>query len=127
MRRFISVAIVSLAVVLGGCANRAADPQAIADETTRGVYDFDFNRTTAHFDDALKAEVTRSSVGELSNSLQALGTYHGLKQIAADPEKGRYDYQASFDKGTLLVRIRLDPDQKLAAYRLVPEGTPGRS
>ena len=122
MRRLVAIAIASLAIVCAGCGNRAADPQAIADETTRGVYDFDFARTTAHFDDALKAEVTRSSVGELSNTLEGLVTYHGLKQVAADPEKGRYDYQATFDKGTLLVRIRLDPDQRLGAYRLVPEG-----
>jgi hypothetical protein len=122
LRRMIPVAIASLAIATAGCGNRPADPMVMADDTTRAVYDADLDRTTAHFDDALKAQVTRSSVGQLSDQMHALGTYHGLKQIAAQPDKGRYDYQAAFDKGTLIVRIRLDPDQKLGAYRIVPTG-----
>jgi hypothetical protein len=123
-RQLVSAAIV-LAIAAAGCAQHTADPQALADETTRGVYDVDLARATTYFDDALKTQVNRASVGQLSDQMHALGTYHGLKQVAAEPSKGRYDYEAAFDKGTLLVQIRIDPDQKLGAYRIVPTPASG--
>ena len=55
--------------------------------------------------------------------MHALGAYRFLKQTSADPDKGRYDYDAAFDKGTMLVELRMDPDQKIAAYRVVPQRT----
>ncbi len=122
MRGQLAAVAVAVTIAAAGCAQHNADPQALADETTRGVYDVDLARATANFDDALKTQVNRASVGELSDRMHALGTYRGLKQVAAEPDKGRYDYQATFDKGTLLVQIRIDPDQKLGAYRIVPSG-----
>jgi hypothetical protein len=123
-RQLLSAAIV-VAIAAAGCGQHTADPQALADETTRGVYDVDLDRATAHFDEALKTQVNRATVGQLSDRMHALGEYRGLKQVAAEPNKGRYDYEAAFDKGTLLVQIRIDPDQKLGAYRIVP--TPAAS
>jgi hypothetical protein len=118
-------AAIAVSIAAAGCAQHTADPQALADDTTRGVYDVDLARATEHFDDALKTQVNRASVGLLSDRMHALGTYRGLKQVAAEPDKGRYDYQATFDKGTLLVQIRIDPDQKLGAYRIVPTPASG--
>jgi hypothetical protein len=123
-RQLLSAAIV-VAIAAAGCGQHTADPQALADETTRGVYDVDLDRATAHFDEALKTQVNRATVGQLSDRMHALGEYRGLKQVAAEPNKGRYDYEAAFDKGTMLVQIRIDPDQKLGAYRIVP--TPAAS
>lgn len=113
-------AAVALAVVAAACAHRGADPQTLADDTTRGVYNVDLDATTAHFDDALKAQVTRASIGQISDEMHALGAYHGLKPANSDPDNGRYDYQAAFDKGTLLVQLRLDPDGRIGAYRVTP-------
>lgn len=93
----------------------------MTDDATRGVYDVDLARTTAHFDDTLKSQVSRASIGEIADRMHALGTYHGLKALSSDPDKGRYDYQATFDKGTMLVQIRLDPNQKIGAYRVTPQ------
>ena len=119
MKTWLAPVVIALAVAAGGCAHHA-DPQALADETTRAVYDVDMDRTTAHFDDALKNEVTRSSIGTISDQMHALGAYHGLKEVSSDPDKGRYDYQAAFDKGMMLVQLRIDPDQKIGAYRVTP-------
>jgi hypothetical protein len=60
--------------------------------------------------------------------MHALGAYHGLKQNSAEPDTGRYVYEAAFDKGTMLIELRLDPNQQIAAYRIVPQanGTPVR-
>jgi hypothetical protein len=95
----------------------------LADETTRGVYDADYARTTEHFDAALKLQVTRATIGQLSDQMHALGAYHGLKQASSDPDKGRYDYEAAFDKGTMLVELRLDPTQRIGAYRIAPQSS----
>lgn len=110
----------ALALAVSACA-RHDDPQALADDATRAVYQVDLDGTTAHFDDALKNQVTRASIGEIADRMHALGTYHGLKPLASDPDKGRYDFQAAFDKGTMLVQMRIDPDQKIGAYRVTPQ------
>jgi len=66
------------------------------------------------------AETPESHLGQLSDALHALGTMHGFTAVGSTPAAGRYDYQASFDKGRMLVQLRLDPDQQIAAYRLTP-------
>ena len=116
----LTAAAVALAVAAAACAHHGADPQALADDTTRAVYNVDLDATTAHFDDALKAQVTRASIGQISDEMHALGAYHGLKPANSDPDNGRYDYQASFERGRMLVQLRLDPDQQIAAYRVTP-------
>ena len=123
MRFHVAPAAVALAIAASACAQTTTqtNPQALADQTTRAVYDVDLDRTTARFDDALKAQVTRASIGDLSDKMHALGAYHGLKPLTSDPDKGRYDFEATFDKGTLLVQLRLDPNQKIGAYRIAPE------
>jgi hypothetical protein len=121
MRIHVALAAIAIAVAATACAQTRPEPLALADQTTRAVYAADYDGTTASFDDALKAEVTRASIGQLSDRMHALGAYHGLKQTAADPDKGRYDYEAAFDKGTMLVELRIDPNQKIAAYRVVPQ------
>ncbi len=125
MRLRLGAAAVALALAATACARHEVDPQTLADDTTRGVYNVDYDATTAHFDDALKGDVTRSSIGQVSDEMHALGTYHGLKPLDSDQDKGRYNFQAAFDKGTLLVELRLDPDQKIGAYHVVPQ-TPSR-
>ena len=121
MRIHVTAAALALAIAAVACAQPRTDPQALADQTTQAVYNADYDATVARFDDTLKAQVTRASVGQLSDQMHALGAYHGLKQTSADPDKGRYDYEATFDKGMMLVELRLDPNQKIGAYRIVPQ------
>ena len=120
MRIPASLAAVALAIAVSACAQTRPDPQSLADQTTRSVYNADYDGTTASFDDTAKAQVTRASLGTLSDKMRALGAYHGLKQSQSEPDNGRYVYEASFDKGTMLIELRLDPNQKIAAYRIIP-------
>ena len=120
MRLLVAHAAVALAIAACGCA-RTATPQDLADATTRSVYAADYDGTTAHFDDALKAQVTRKSVGDLSDRMHEYGSYHGIKEVSSDPSAGRYQYEASFDKGPIAVLLRVDPDGKIAAYRIGTE------
>ena len=119
MRIHVAAATIAVAFGAAACAHRT-EPLALASQTTKAVYDADYAATTANFDDALKAQVTTDSLRQLSAKMHALGAYRFLKQTSADPDKGRYDYEAAFDKGTMLVELRVDPDQKIAAYRVVP-------
>ena len=121
MKIQVAFAAAAFAVAASACAQNHADPQALADQTTRSVYNADYDATTAQFDDTAKAQVTRASLGDLSDKMHALGTYHGLKPTSSEPDTGRYVYEAAFDKGTILIELRMDPNQKIAAYRIVPQ------
>jgi hypothetical protein len=123
VRAHLAAAAVALAIAAVACAQTRTDPMALADQTTRGVYAVDYDATTARFDDALKGQVTRASIGQLSDQMHALGAYQGLKQTSADPDTGRYVYEATFDKGTLVVELRVDPNQKIGAYRIAAQST----
>ena len=122
-RSVVTVAAFALALAEVACSH-GTDPKAMADATTRGVYDADYDRTTQNFDSALKLTVTRQSIGQISDKMHALGTLHDLKPTTSDADKGRYDYEATFDKGAMLVQIRLDPNGKIGAYRVSPVISP---
>jgi hypothetical protein len=116
----VAYAAIALAIAASGCA-RHTDPLALASDTTRGVYDADYAKTTEHFDAALKLQVTKPSLVRLAGQMHALGAYRGLRETASDPGKQRYDFQATFDRGAMLVEVRLDPNGLIGAYRVVPE------
>jgi len=121
MNARVAVAAIAIAIAASACAQHHTDPQTLADATTRAVYDADLDRTTAQFDDALKGQVTRASIGTLSDQMHALGAYQGLKAVSSDPDKGRYDFTATFEKGTMMVQMRIDPDDKIGAFRVEPQ------
>ena len=116
----VAYAAFALAIAAYGCAHHD-DPLALASDTTRGVYDADYAKTTEHFDAALKLQVTPASLKTLAGQMHALGVYRGLTQTASEPDKQRYDFEAQFDKGAMLVQLRLDPSGRIGAYRVVPE------
>jgi len=112
-------------MVLALCAcggGTTTSPQKTVDETTQAVYNDDLNAMQAHFDEALRKQVTIDGVGTLSQKLHAFGAYKSLTQTAADVNGGRYDYNAAFDKATMGVHVRMDRDGAIAAYRIdVPQ------
>jgi hypothetical protein len=109
------------AVALAGCASASADtPIDVADQTTRAVYSDDLNGTVAHFDTTLREQVKTEDVDRLSHLMHDLGSYQKLTTVNADNLNRRYDYQAAFDRGAMLVQVRFDPDGRVAAYRVSP-------
>ena len=103
---------------LAACAGN--DPQSTANNVTRAVYDNDVSAVQPYFDDALRPQVSRASVGVTSDKMHAMGTYNGLTLLARDTTKNEYTYRANFSKGTMNVVVRIDPDGRLAAYRVFP-------
>lgn len=107
-----------LVAALAACS--ANDPQSTVNGVTRAVLDDNLGAVAPYFDDALRPQVSRAGVGVLSDKLHALGNYNGLTLLASDLTKREYTYRANFSKGTMNVVVRLDPDGRLAAYRVFP-------
>ena len=117
----LSAGALSLSLLLAACGG-SAGVQGAADNTTKAVYDDDMDGVTQNFDDALKAQVTRSEVGLMSDQMHQLGDYEGLTFVSSDPNKSEYTYRATFTKGSRPVIVRLDTDGRFSAYRfLVPK------
>lgn len=110
----------SFALALAGCGGGGnGQAQGLADSTTKAVYNDDPNGVTAHFDDQLKATVTRSEVGILSDQMHKQGDYQGLSLLSNDPNKNEFTYRANFSKGSMNVVLRLDQNGEIAAYRVL--------
>ncbi len=120
-----SVSKIALAMVLAACVVAGAacahtdDPSKIADQVMRAVYDNDMQGVTANFDSALAGQVTRASLGALSDKLHSLGQYQGLTETQINVPRREYTFDAAFDKGHATVAMRLDADGKVAAYRVL--------
>lgn len=121
-RTLFSATVATLALSALGACSATDSPAALADATTKAVYNVDVDGTEAHMDDDLKKSVTRSSIGDLSDKMHALGGYKGLKPVSSQADKGLYAFEADFDSGTLAVDVRIDPTGKIGAYRVSPAG-----
>lgn len=110
--------MLTLAACGGG--GSGGDPQSSANDVTRAIYQDDVGTVLSHMDDALAKQISRTSVGVISDKMHALGSYSGLTALAMDSAKHEYTYRATFSKGTMNVVVRTDPDGKLAAYRVYP-------
>ena len=109
---------IAAAIALSACSG--SNPQRLADQTTQALYQDNRDGVVANFDSTLKPQVTQAQVGAISDAMHMLGSYKGLRPMQSNGDTGRYDFTASFDKGTMLVMIRLDPDGKIGAYRVSP-------
>ncbi len=107
-------------LALFGCSQPGASEQKLADSVTRAVYDNNMSGVVENFDDSLKKDVTRTQIAALSDAMHNLGDYKGLDPTSNDTINKRYEFQAKFDKGTMIVQMRLNPDGKIAAYQVVP-------
>jgi hypothetical protein len=121
------VALVALLALgsFAGCAGKS-DPQKIALDMTRAVYADDLAGFSAYFDASTQPTVTRADLGVLSDRMHALGDLQTVAQHDADPDKGRYTYDANFSRGSMLIELRVDPTGKVGAYRVIPESAPSK-
>lgn len=118
-RRFIGVLFAAIAFGATACSHRAT-PQELADQMTRAVYAGDAAAVRSRFNDAVKPSVTPQSVSDVSARMHKYGEYRGLSEVAEIPKARRYDFEAEFATGTMLVQLKLDANGAIAAYRVVP-------
>lgn len=103
------------------CSNGSGSPQQLAEKITRAVYANDLDTTVATFDDETKRDISRSQLGDLSDRMHALGALKSIVPRDANADSGRYEFDAAFTGGMMLVQMRIDPSGKVGAYRVVPE------
>ncbi len=118
MRRSALLAPIFL-LVLAACGG-AKDPRSVATAVTRAVYGNNPAAAAGYFDDALRPQITRASVGLISDKMHALGRFSGLTLLSSDTSRHEYIYRAAFERGTMNVVVRVDSDGRLAAYRVFP-------
>jgi len=108
--------------LLSACgSNPAGAAQSTADSVTKAVYANDAAAVSANFDDALKGKITLGEVGTLSDQMHKLGNYKGLTLLSQDATKNEFTFRAAFDKGSMNVAERLDPNGQVSAYRIFPQ------
>lgn len=110
-----------LFAAVAACAGN--DAQSAANGVTRAVYDNNVGAVQPYFDDVLRPQVSRAGVGVISDKMHAMGSYNGLTLLGSDTTKREYTYRANFSKGTMNVVVRVDPDGRLAAYRVYPSSS----
>jgi hypothetical protein len=120
MRQYILAATLAAAIGLVACSGTAGGEKKLADSVTQAVYNNDMAGVTANFDSALAPQVTRASLGNLSDTMHRMGNFQVLTESATDLTVRRYTFDAKFDKGEMTVQMRLDADGKIAAYRVSP-------
>ena len=111
----------AVAVAVCGCGGHAPTPMDLADFTTRAVYDADVARTTTYFDARLRSTVTPESVAAVSKLMHRYGSYQGVAQQVEISKNARYDFEALFSEGSMLVQMRLgEAGKTITAFRLLP-------
>ena len=110
--------MLGLLVGAAGCAH-AATPTETADRVMRSIYDGDVPRTQQAFEQNVRPAVTPSSVNALTQRMRTIGNYEFVREVST-MEDHRYDFEAQFDRGSMLVQMRLDAAGNVAAFHVVP-------
>jgi len=117
------IGAVALAAALAACAsNGNAAATNTADSITKSVIANDADSVRNAMDAQQQPQVTRASVGALSDVMHKLGDYKGLTLLSSDAAQSEFTYRADFASGSMNVVLKLDPDGKAAAYRATPNG-----
>jgi hypothetical protein len=101
------------------CGEKQPTAEITADKAIRFIYAGDVHNTQQLFDADVRRTVTPDSVNRVSSRMHAFGDYLGVKQIAATSNL-RYDLEAQFAHGSMLVQLRLDPAGQVAALHIIP-------
>lgn len=113
------LAMLALAVFGFTACTRPVGPEDIADQTMRSIASDNVDTTAAYFNKEARATMTPASVHALARVMHLFGEYRDVRQIAALQNR-RYDLEAGFDLGSMLIQMRLDKDGKIAALHVIP-------
>jgi len=117
--RYAAIALI-FCVALSGCArqNRA---EKEADKITRAVIANDMRPVENDFAAAPRQKMTRVAVARLSDELNNLGTYKGVKEdTPSGSTSGMHTFTVTFDKETWHESMMVDSGGKVSAWRINP-------
>jgi predicted secreted protein len=117
LRRALPLALAA-ALTAGGCAF-GPDPQTIAERAIANIDAGDAGAVRDAVAANVRPSVTDDSVRQLARLMHGFGAYNGLVPVATLPDR-RYDFEAQFDGGSMLVQLRLDSGGRIAALHIVP-------
>jgi hypothetical protein len=122
MRHYVFALVTAFALGFAACSSSGggSDPKSLAESVTKAVYNDDMAGVTANFSNGLAPQVTRASLGAVSDQMHRLGNLQGLTEAMSDLPSKRYTYDAKFDNGDMTVMMRLDQSGKIVAYRVSP-------
>jgi len=120
MNKFLLSTLLVATLGIAGCGGSAGNEQKLADQVTKAVYNNDMGGVTANMDSEAAQQVTRASLGAVSDLMHRMGNYQGLTETGTDIPTHRYTFDAKFDHGDLTIKLRLDADGKIAGYHVIP-------
>lgn len=116
MKKLLACALAVLS--LAACAGNRDDAEA--DKITRAVINNDMTRVMNDLDPAIKGQITRVRVAELSDELNAQGTYQGLTRDASWCRTGYICYDVKFSKHAYHEVMKVGSDGKVQYWWIRP-------
>ena len=110
MKRYFALTLALLS--LAGCAFQNKNERE-ADKITRAVINNNVAPVMGDFDPAIKTQITRVRVAELSDELSSQGEYQGLKQTTAWCRTGYLCFDVKFAKRPYHEIMKVGSDGKV--------------
>ncbi len=110
--RYLALALIALTIA--GCSGQNRNERE-ADKITRAVLNNDMRPVMGDLDPAIKGQVTRVKVAELSDELNEQGAYQGLKQTTAAwcDRPGLLCFDVKFEKRPYREVMKVGSDGKV--------------
>lgn len=110
MKKVLALALAALSIA--GCSFQNKNERE-ADKITRAVLANNVAPVMGDFDPAIKGQITRVRVAELSDELSAQGEYQGLKESTAWCRAGYVCFDVKFAKRPYHEVMQFTPDGKV--------------
>ena len=118
MRGVMALPIAGAVVALVACAHASAP--GIAERVTGAIYNNDPGAVRRMFTETVRPTVTDESVAALSAIMHGFGVFEYTEPVSKGPQPRRYDFEAQFSYGSMLLQLKLDPDGAISGYRVIP-------
>lgn len=109
------------ALALAACAGENHYEQ-LADQVTKAIVANDMRPVEKDFNALARPQLeNRAKVGQLSDELNALGSFKRTRELQVGNEAADvHTLNAEFSKGNWQIQMRIDADGKIAAFRIHP-------
>jgi hypothetical protein len=123
---FVFAVVVVTAIVFRLVVPHHNSYERLAADVTKGIVANDMKPVEGDFNALRRPQLEdRAKVGQLSDQLNALGAFKGVKETTpSDASAGYHTFAATFDKATWNEDMTLDADGKIAAFHVHPPAAP---
>jgi hypothetical protein len=123
VRSFGPACVAGSVLALAGCLGPNHVEQ-LASDVTKAIVANDMRPVAPDFNAIPRAKLSdRGYVGHLSDELNALGAFKGVKEdTPSSAPQGIHHLSVTFDKATWQEELELDSDGKIAHFKVYPPG-----